>query len=225
MKYPSRTSSIRLFGTLLPLVCASLACAQDTGFYAKVDMGGGVTMDTDLKGFFGPVSPGSKVQFDPGLRFGLAAGYQLTDWFALEAEIGGMQAGIDEITDASHVEAWFSSMPFLVNARFHYRNNSPFTPYLGAGVGGAASTLDMDYIEVNGVGASGWASDVGFAWQAFAGLQYNFNEQMSLAVEYHFVWTDGPSWESDYYYGNSNDNIKFGQLESHSLSLSFRWRF
>lgn len=225
MKNSSRTSFSRLLGSLLPLICASLACAQDTGFYVKADMGGGVTMDADLKSFFGPVSPGSKVKFDPGLRYGLAAGYQFNKWFALEAELGGMQTAIDQVTDASHVDAWFSSMPFMANAKFQYPNNSRFTPYVGAGVGGSASILDMNYIEVNGTSATGTASDVVFAWQAFAGLQYNFNEQMSLAVEYHFLWTESPSWQSDWYYGNSNDSIQFGQIQSHSLSLAFRWRF
>ena len=225
MKYSPTTSLSTLLGALLPLACGSLACAQETGFYAKVDVGGGVTMDTELESFFGPVSSGSEVKFDPGLRLGMAAGYQFTDWFALEAEIGGMYTKIDEMTGATHLDAWFSSIPFLVNARFQYRNASPITPYIGAGVGGAASIIDMDYIELDGVGTSGWSSDTVFAWQAFAGLQYNLNEQMSLAIEYHFVWTDAPSWESDYSYGAHNDSISFGQIESHSLSLAFRCRF
>ena len=123
-----------LSAALLSLGWVSLACAQDTGFYVKADMGGGVTMDTDLKSFFGPVSSGSEVKFEPGLRFGVAAGYQLTDWFALEAEIGGMYTEIDEITDATYLDAWFSSVPFLANARFQYRNASPLTPYIGAGM-------------------------------------------------------------------------------------------
>lgn len=225
MKYFSGIFLSLLSGALLSPGWVSLACSQDTGFYVKADMGGGVTMDTDLKSFFGPVSSGSEVKFEPGLRFGLAAGYQFTDWFALEAEIGGMYTEIDEITDATYLDAWFSSVPFLANARFQYRNNSPLTPYLGAGVGGAASTLDMEYIELNGVSTSGWASEVVFSWQAFAGLQYNFNEQMSLAVEYHFVWTDSPSWEADYHYSSASSSISFGQIESHSLSLAFRCRF
>ena len=225
MKYSPGTLFSTLLGALLPLVCGSLACAQDTGFYGKADMGGGVTMDTDLKSFFGPVSSGSEVKFDPGLRFGLAAGYQFTDWFALEAEIGGMYTEIDEITDATYLDAWFSSVPFLVNARFQYRNASPLTPYIGAGIGGAASIIDMEYVELNGVGTSGTSSDAVFAWQAFAGLQYNLNEQMSLSLEYHFVWTDAPSWETDYYHGTHGDSLSFGEIESHSLSLAFRCRF
>jgi OmpA-OmpF porin, OOP family len=225
MKYSPAISISTLLGVLLPLACSSVAFAQDTGFYVKADMGGGVTMDTDLKSFFGPVSSGSEVKFDAGFRFGVAAGYQFTDWFALEAEVGSMSTEISDMTGATYLDAWFSNVPFLANARFQYRNASPFTPYVGAGVGGAASIIDMDYIELNGIGTSGTSSDVEFAWQAFAGLEYKLNEQMSLAIEYHYVWTDAPSWESDFYYGNHNDSISFGQIESHSLSLAFRFRF
>ena len=225
MKLSSGISISTLLAALLPLICGSPACAQDTGFYVKADVGGGVTMDTDLNAFFGPVAPGSKVEFNPGLRYGLAAGYQFTHWFALEAEFGSMVTKIDQITDATQVDAWFSSVPFLVNARFQYQNSSPLTPYIGAGIGGAASILDMDYVEVNGYGVTGTASDAVFAWQAFAGLQYNLNDRMSIAVEYRFLWTDSPSWESDYYYGSYNSNIRFGQIQSQSLSLAFRYRF
>jgi hypothetical protein len=103
MKLSSGTSISTLLAALLPLICSSPACAQDTGFYVKADVGGGVTMDTDLNAFFGPVAPGSKVTFDPGLRYGLAAGYQFTHWFALEAEFGSMVTKIDQITDATPI--------------------------------------------------------------------------------------------------------------------------
>lgn len=40
------------------------ALAQNTGFYVKADVGGNITKDADLKEFFGPVAPGTKVKFD-----------------------------------------------------------------------------------------------------------------------------------------------------------------
>jgi hypothetical protein len=49
---------------------------------------------------------------------------------------------------------------------------------------------------------------------------------MSIAVEYRFLWTESPSWDSDYYYyGNYDTRISFGQIKSQSLSLAFRYRF
>jgi OOP family OmpA-OmpF porin len=224
MKLPSRIYITSLC-TLFLLCCATRATGQENGFYVKADLGGGVTMDTDLNEFFGPVAPGSKVKFDPGFRYGFAAGYQITDWFALEGELGAMSSSINEITDASHVDAWFINVPFLVNAKFQYRNASHFTPYIGAGVGGADSILDVDFIELNGVGMSGTTSEVVFAWQGFAGVRYNFNDQMSLGLEYRYTWSDKPSWEVDETFGTFTDHLSFGEIQSHSLSLAFQWRF
>ena len=224
MKRSSKNSLLAL-SALLTLVCAPIVSAQSPPFYVNADLGGCVTMDTDLNGFFGPVAPGSKVKFDPGLRYGITAGFQLTEWFALEAELGGMSTEINEITDANAVSAWFSSIPILVNAKFQWKNASRFTPYVGVGVGGSASFLSMDFIELNGVGVTGDTSDFVFAAQALAGLRYNLNDRMSLAVEYRFLWTENPSFEADFTSGLASDHISFGQIESQSLSLAFNWRF
>jgi opacity protein-like surface antigen len=224
MKRISNKSLLAL-GMLLTLALAPVVSAQTQSFYVNADLGGSVTMDADLNNFFGPVAPGSKVKFDPGLRYGVSAGYQFTDWFALEAEVGSMSGAIDQITDATHVDAWFASVPFLVNAKFQYKNSSRFTPYIGIGVGGSAEVLDMDYVELNGIGVSGTDSTVVFAVQGVAGLRYNLNDQMSLGIEYRFLWADSPSWEADYSFGTSSSHISFGQIESQSLSLAFNFRF
>src|SRR5260370_23140211 len=97
------------------VVCSALFVAgahstwsQSTGFYVKADLGGNVTQDAALNEFFGPVAPGTKVKFDPGFRGGLTGGYQLTDWFAGEVEIGFLENHIDSITGADRVhDAWF----------------------------------------------------------------------------------------------------------------------
>src|ERR1700674_1390158 len=102
----------------LALVSTFPAQAQPDRLYLKADAGGNVTLDTELKEFFGPVTPGSKVKFEPGPRVGVAAGYQLTDWFAAEGEFGVMVNNISSITDATSVDATFSNVPFLINAKF-----------------------------------------------------------------------------------------------------------
>src|SRR4051794_16348773 len=62
-----------------------------TRFYLRGDVGAAVTQDTSIKEFFGEsLAPGSKVVFDPGIRFGVAAGYQVTDWFSVEGQTGIM---------------------------------------------------------------------------------------------------------------------------------------
>src|SRR5689334_16125697 len=127
-------------------------------WYIKGDVGGNVTLDTDLKEFFGEDVSGNRVKFDPGVRVGIAAGYFLTEWFAAEGEIGVFANNISEITGADHVDATYSQVPFLVNARFQCPHNGFVTPYFGGGVGGSVASIDADHIDLGGTHFDGWMS-------------------------------------------------------------------
>src|SRR5438876_10151626 len=111
----------------LSILC-SAACAaallypfatfsQIPGLYFRADAGGDITRDTEVKEFFGPVTPGSKEKVDPGPRFGFAAGYFFTDWFALEGEVAAMANNIKSITDSSCVDPTCANVTLLSNVR------------------------------------------------------------------------------------------------------------
>lgn len=211
--------------------CALLACAlpavgQSSRFYVKADVGGNITRDTSLNEFFGPVAPDTKVKLDPGLRAGIAGGYQLTDWFAPEVEIGFLQNKIDSITGADRVhDSWFANVPFLVNGKLQYPNSSPITPYAGAGVGFSEAVLSVGQIDLNGTSLHGDMNDTVFAWQAFAGLRYKINEQMGLSVEYRYFRADGATWQADFTSNTSSDTMRMGRTQTHAFSLAFDFRF
>ncbi len=216
-----------LFFTAITIICfcsALRAQAQLERLYFKADLGGNITLDTDLREFFGPVTPGSKVRFEPGLRAGFGVGYDLTDFFAFEGEFGVMENHIDSITDATRNDAWFSQVPFLVNVKLKLPNSSIITPYIGGGVGGSAAILDIDEIALNGNFVHGSDSDVVFAYQAFGGLRVRINERMGLSVEYRYFATDAPTWHSDDIVVGS-DSIRFGRGEVHAFSLAFDYHF
>src|SRR5438067_2300573 len=119
MKNVLRTVGVLTVWTGIAVASTLSANAQPQGLYLKADIGGNVTLDTEVREFFGPVAAGTKVKFDPGVRVGLAAGYQLTDWFAAEGEFGVMANRIASITGADRVDnATFANVPFLVNAKF-----------------------------------------------------------------------------------------------------------
>src|SRR5262245_15578792 len=114
-----------VYGSVIVLTLCSVSAAwsQDTGFYVKADAGGNITQDADLKEFFGPVFPDSKVKFNAGPRFAVGGGYQFTSWFALEGEVGFLDNKVDSITGASEVhDTWFINVPFLANAKFQWPN-------------------------------------------------------------------------------------------------------
>ncbi|MDB6109671.1 MAG: surface antigen msp4 family protein [Pedosphaera sp.] len=207
------------------LFCFQAAQAQETRFYIRADGGGNWTQDTDLKEFFGPVAPGTKVSFDPGVRFGFAGGYDVTDWFAAEAQVGVFANNIKSVTGASRVDATFSNVPFLLNARFQWPNKSLLTPYIGGGVGGSASTLDADHIDLGGTTLHGSQSTAVFAYQAFGGLRFRLNPRMGLSLEYRYFATGEPEWEADSTFGTTSDRLRFGGAQTHAVSLAFDYRF
>ncbi len=205
---------------------AGLAHAQNTRFYVQGDLGGNVTEDLDLKEFFGPVAPGSKVKLDPGLRAGVRGGYQVCDYFAPEVELGFYGNRIDSITGATRVhDASFANVPFLLNARLQYPNRSRLTPYIGGGVGFAESLLSVDEIVINDIHVHGDNSDTVFAYQAFAGLRFTLNPQMGISLEYHYFVADSPKWQSDFSFGTPSDTMSFGRSYTHAASIAFDFRF
>lgn len=195
-------------------------------FYVKFDAGGNWTRDVDLKEFFGPVAPGSKIELDPGLRVGLAAGYDFTDWFAAELSLGFNDNRVDEVTGAWVADAWLGSVPFMFNVKLQLPNRSPIAPYVGAGVGGAAVYMDINDLYIGNTGVWGSESDVVFAYQGFAGVRVALNKRMGISVEYRYMWADAPDFEADfrYYYGGSN-RFRLGEIQTQSVSLAFDWHF
>lgn len=202
------------------------AWAQDTGFYVKGDLGGNITQDINLKEFFGPVAPGSKIALDPGFRAGLAGGYQVTEWFAGEVEAGVMENRIHSITDATRIhDANFANIPFLLNARLQWPTPCPFTPYIGAGVGFSESIFDVGNITINGIDMHGSRADAVFAYQAFAGIRYRLNDRMGLNLEYRYFVAASPSWQADFTFNTVSDTVRFGEARTHAVSLAFDFHF
>lgn len=207
-------------------VSAPNANAQGSGFYVKGDVGGNFTSDVTVKEFFGVPLLGTKLELDPGIRAGIAGGYQVTDWFAAEAELGFMINEISSVGGAGYVhDATLSNVPFLVNAKFQYpMKRCPVTPYAGVGAGFSESIFDADALRIGTVVLSGSDATTVFAWQAFAGMRYEINERMGLAVEYRYFEADSASWDADTFHTVS-DTFALGRTHTHNVSLAFDFRF
>lgn len=216
-----------LAGSLAVSLFVFAARAQDPllGLYFKADAGGNWTEDADLKEFFGAVTPGSKISFDAGPRFGLTAGYDVLEFLGFEAQLGFMENEISSITDASELDARFISIPFMANARVHLPTYFRVSPYAGAGVGGASSILDADRITINGTSLEGSDVDTVFAWQAFAGLRFYITQHMGLSFEYRYFESDGAKWRADFAFGTDTDVVRFGKIRTHAVSVAFDWTF
>lgn len=221
------TQSVVLAGVCASALCLTSAHAQDSRFYVGVDAGGALTKDTRVKEFFGPVDSGTKVNLDPGVRIGFRGGYRLCDWFSVEGETGIIDNNIKSITGANiDGNASLANVPFLLNARFELpHGRCPITPYIGGGAGGSATILNIEHhIDLGGVRLRGSDAAAVFAYQAFGGLKYAINDQMSVGVEYHYFATTGPTWTADAS-GTSSDHLRFLGVQSHMVSAAFTYRF
>lgn len=207
-------------------VAATTATAEQGKFYVGGDIGAVVTTDTELKEFFGePLAPNSELSFDPGFRLGVRGGYGVTDWFDAEVETGFMVNGIDSATGASDTDASLTQIPLLINARFHCPAFHGVSPYFGGGLGMSTTILWADDLFIGNTILNGSTAGVTFAYQAFAGLSFAINEQMSLSLEYHYFATTGTEMDVDVAVGTFSDEMEIGSTSSHTATIGFNYRF
>jgi len=221
MKSYSRTL---LLGLIVSASGAGLSARalENDSLYARFGAGGVVTPNTSLRSFFGePLSPGSKVKFDPGAGFTAGVHLPMTDWFAFEPELGLFANNIHSLTDASRTDAVFYNVPFFGSIRLQPPGAARFKPYIGGGAGFSALAINIDRIDLGGTSVTGNDSDIVFAYTGFAGLRYQINPQMGISVEYRYVHADAPSWDAANIFGE----MRFGAIQSHSIIAVFDIRF
>lgn len=68
----------------------------------------------------------------------------------------------------------------FVNAYFDFKNDTRFTPYLGAGAGWAWNKLDAPGVS---------ESESNFAYQGIAGVSYSIDNNWALTADYRYVDT------------------------------------
>ena len=217
--------SLLAAGVCAGAFCAGMAHAAN-GVYVGVDAGGVLTLDTRVKEFIGPVSSGTKLELDPGVRVGFHGGYKFCDCFSLEGETGIMANNIHSITGASmDGNATLANVPFMANAVFELpHGRCPITPYFGGGGGGSATILAFEHhVDFNGSRVNGSDSDVVAAYQAFGGVRYAINDNMDIGVEYHYFATTGASY-SVHDIGSPN-KISLAGVQSHAITAAFNFRF
>lgn len=225
MKSNLRTLS-QLATCVLAAGAVSAARAEQGKFYAAADAGAVVTVDTQLKEFFGaPLLPNTKVSFDPGFRLGVRGGYGVTDWFDAEVETGIMANNIKSVTGATETDASFANIPFLLNARFHCPALHRISPYFGGGLGGSTTILSGNDLTVGGTSLDGSTAGITFAYQAFAGVRFAINERMGLSLEYHYFATTDSTMHADVTVGTASDEVKLGGTSSHTATIAFDYRF
>ena len=113
----------------------------------------------------------------------------------------------------------------LANAYYDIRTGTPWTPYLGGGVGFAVNqvTRNIDYSDTVTdvtVSAGDRTTDVQFAAAAMAGVSYDFSTFFAIDVNYRFLHIGGSevSLKPDV-----ASSVEIGDLNEHQIRAGFRF--
>ena len=201
---------------------ASAESYYSEGLYGWYEAGPALVEDAKVQDFFGETIDGNNVKFDTGFHFGLGIGQELTRFLRVELESGFNYNAIKSIGDADASSGNIYRVPVLANVVLQYPNRTRLVPVIGAGAGAHWAVLDAQNISLGSTTLNDDSSTWTFGYQGYAGVRYQFRENMNLGVFYHYSVADGPSWEFDSAPGG---NFKLDSLRTHTLSLTFGWDF
>jgi opacity protein-like surface antigen len=201
------------------------ASAQDfypEGLYGWYEAGPAIVQDAKIRDFFGEPVSGNTVEFDTGFHFGIGIGRELTRYLRVEVESGFNYNAVKSIQDATASSGNIYRVPIMGNLVLQYPNRTRLVPVIGAGVGAHWAIFDAQNVELGATTINDDSETWVFGYQGYAGVRYQFYENMDLGIFYHYSVADGPSWDFNSAFGG---NFKLDSLRTHSLSLTFGWRF
>jgi opacity protein-like surface antigen len=197
----------------------------DAGPYFRAEAGPTIYQNGELKTFGGPAS--GSVHYRVGAMTDADFGYAFNKYLEAGIELGLNGTTIDNIPGYSLRNAQYYNVPFLANVTFSYPiPHTILTPYIGGGAGGSDAIFDPDQMS-NGSGPGSTAvygseNDVVFAWEAYAGLRFQFTPNMSLGIGYKYFATGDPNFS---YPPSPNFDVGFRGVETHSIMASFTLSF
>lgn len=195
---------------LTALVMPDVSIAADKGIYLEGRAGASFPEDAQVD---------TTTDQDADLKTGWVAGVGLGYSYGngLRGEIG-FDYRENDVDDVAGVNASgdASAASLMINAYYDFFQDNKIQPYIGAGVGGAI--VDADGVSPIS-GSSVNDDDLGFAYQAMAGVAYSVNPQIKVTLGYrYFAVPDlsfrtaaGASVDSDY--------------ASHEIMLGVRFSF
>ena len=217
--------------TALSLPAIGTAAPARPGGYVSGFIGASMTRDTDATtvDFLTPVTTfNDRIQFDPGITVGGTGGFDF-GFLRLEGELSYKHAEMKAINDRSFgdryrsIDGSLGALAMMGNVFFDLHNNSPVTPYWGAGAGLAVLNLSDTFGTNTTSGSRDFiysdANDTVFAYQAGGGVEIALNRQLSLDIGYRYFGTSTATFDDDI---TRTTELK---LESHNVAVGLRVKF
>jgi outer membrane protein OmpA-like peptidoglycan-associated protein len=213
-----------LLAALFVMAVPAMATAQDTmksdhmmsgqkqGFYVGAGGGVNLNLDSDLSG----TGINTTADYDTGWAGVGSLGYAFGNGFRLELEGGYRDNDVDSFSGASSASGDASALSIMGNVLYDFNTGTAFTPYIGAGVGGAR----IDYDGFSPVGSTSINDDdTVFAYQGIAGVSYNLSPQAQIFADYRYFATQDPEFNAASGVGVD------GEYASHTVLVGVRFFF
>jgi len=177
---------------------ASVASAGQ-GFYASGKVGVAMVNDLQATGNDAGVPWTITDTLDEGVAIGAGLGYDF-GFVRAEMELSFQKNNYEKYTSSwgfigSYTDGDLTSTALFANGYYDFKNASPFTPFVGAGIG-------YTMLEINDMtsddGAVTNADDKVLAYQLMAGFSYAINRTLAFDFTYRFVNTTEPSFKDRY---------------------------
>jgi opacity protein-like surface antigen len=196
----------RLVPVRVLVTCAALAAmillpnfASAEGFYA--DLHGGATFFDDEPARIASLVTGTSVHghtnYDVGWLAGSSVGYEWQQGLTAEMEFTFRQNHIDRIATSSTLFSGgdMHSFSTMFNGYYRFHNETPFTPYIGGGIGEAVVVLNNTRPTVGRDERPFGGTDCEFAYQGIAGVSYPVAPHLSVAAEYRYFASLRPGFQ------------------------------
>ncbi|PWR21688.1 outer membrane protein [Zavarzinia compransoris] len=194
--------------------------------YLSLYGGLAIPQETDIDYDDGTISATGTLEFDNGFRVGAAAGY---NWAGprFEIEVGYNSFEASKLKDVSINGSAltgsatgaidFSLLTVFGNVLYEIATDSPFTPYVGVGLG-------VGFLEASPEGAARTVFGTGgddtiFAYQGIVGGKMQLSEGTSAFVDYRYLGTSEAKM-GDFSGSISTHNINAGFMFSFSPTSS-----
>lgn len=165
--------------------------------------------------------------YDNGLGFGLVFGKSYDNNLRIEGELGYRANDLDAFSDGGEIlgaAGDITATSFLFSTYYDIANPSRFTPYLGAGLGGAYVKLDARLIEPDPTDADIVFEDeaLALAYQLGGGVACKLNRVLSLDLGYRYFSTANLKLKDQDPAGDNNFETDYS---THNVSLGLRLAF
>jgi opacity protein-like surface antigen len=205
-------------------------------WYLRGDVGIGMNANFNLEYLPNPANAGNGFVFQHNSMgdtffIGGGVGYEFNNWLRFDgtaeyrAKTRVYAFGTYPPNGLDSYEGNLKSWVFLANAYVDLGTWNCFTPFVGAGIGGARVTL-ADLSDVNPNGGFGFGRNPSvwnFAYALHAGVAYNVTKNFKVELAYRYLNIGSITDTVDCNGGCNPDSFKFGNLHSNEIKLGLRW--